>query len=322
MKLTSRPSSSSFYESFSDLIFGVLAIFVLISMVFLVLVRHGGGAEDSTALRKALEEARDEARRSRAQASTLMSASFEQKKQLESEQAANRAMADAVKTRGLELVIAVDRTGSMSIGLKDLVETVGVFAAVLPQYSPDFRVMVLAYHEDPSTFVRYPMKAVLPRDKDGRRSLEELEQFLRSITAKGGMAPVLEATAEGLRVFSEPGSFGGAQVFMLLGDTGPFEVNPNNLGLDQLAAQTVASVKQWIGTSEKRKVVSVYAQSSCLTQQIQTQHLPPGQRVSCTYPEESEKFFRDLCVLTNDAKDCESLGSEKMLVYLLRAIRG
>lgn len=315
MKLTTRSSATSFYESFSDLIFGVLAIFVLISMVFLVLIRHGGGGEDTTELKAALAAAQEEARRARTQAAAMVSATFEQKKQLESEQAANRAMAEAIKTRGLELVIAVDRTSSMSLGLKDLVEAVSVFAGVLPQFSSDFRVGVLAYHAEPTKFEVYRLTPVLPKEKDGGRSLADLDLFLRRLTPQTGFAPVSDAMAKGFAMFSDSRSFGGAQVFMLLGDAGPFEVNPGNQSAAELSAHAVGLARQWVGTNERRKVVSVYAKTSCMTLQAQ-------QKAECTLPEESEKFFRELCMLTNDAQDCESLGSEKMLVYLMRAIRG
>ena len=57
MRLDSPSRFTSFYESFSDLVFGTMAIFVLLMLVFLALVKPSENTEE---LKKKLEEASQE----------------------------------------------------------------------------------------------------------------------------------------------------------------------------------------------------------------------------------------------------------------------
>lgn len=294
MKLRPPDRFNSFYESFSDLIFGTMAIFILMMMVFLVLVNKGD-IEEREVMEKQVEQLVQAAERSRQQLQSVVSELTQLQK--------------AVKTQGLRLVVAVDRTGSMAAGLTDLTETLSVFSNVITKYVPEYEVSVVAYHADPAQFLVLPRQKVLSKDQDAGQSQAAVTSFLAAIQPSAGAAPVARAIDRGLDL-QNIDDFSGVQVLMLIGDVGPFE---KEMGMapevDQLAVdQLLASMARWIGRSDKRKVVSVYADKGCRAAS------------GCVFPEESRLFFRRACELSNDRSDCVNLASEQMLIHLLRAV--
>lgn len=293
MKLKPPERFNSFYESFSDLIFGTMAIFVFLMMVFLVLINEGD-AKKRHELEQKLAQATAATKRAQDHLKTVL----EEFAELER----------AVRTKGLELVIAVDRTGSMKDGLLDLTETLNVFSSVITQYVPEYRIAILAYHENPVLFLEMPMTIVLPADKDGGQSQAKVGEFLTSITPAGGAAPVEEAVKRALRIHTANSAFHGAHVFMIIGDVGPFESGVAASDNPQVVDSLITYMSAWAAQSKMNKVVSVYADKGCSVQN------------GCVLPEESKAFFRRACQITSDRNECSNLSSEQMLIHLLRSV--
>lgn len=322
MRLRSQPEAGSFYESFSDLIFGVLAIFVLLSMVFIVLVQSGGrGGQDTQKLQAELEAQKEATRLARAQAKAMLMESLEAARGQAKAESENVALNSKLQTNSLQLVIVVDRTVSMGDGLKALTETLGTFAEVMSQYAASFEVAVLAYHE--SQTLPYPMTQVLPAGKDGGKSLAALSTFLSSVIPINGMAPMAEAVAEATRVFSDPIRFSGAQVLMVVGDVGPFQFGRQSDGTAKFdpsparESEVISVVQSWLGQSRTRRVVSAYTDNGC--RKLERDKNLERDSV-CIAPEESKAFFQKLCRLSGDERACQNVSEAEMLASLLKAI--
>lgn len=289
MKLRQPERFSSFYESFSDLIFGTMAIFVLLMMVFLVLVNEGDIKK-----RKELEE----------QLAKSQEASQEAQEQLKKVIAEFAELENAVRTKGLELVIAVDRTGSMGLGLKDLTKTLNTFSSAITEYVPEYRVSVLAYHENPAMFIAKRME-VFAKKKDNGQSQSELGDFLNSISPEGGAAPVADAIARAIQ--QQQPTFQGVQIIMLIGDVGPFEME-TSFSNSENANTVLTQMANWVGRSKTRKIVAVYAKKGCELEN------------NCSFPVESLDFFQRACRISGESNDCINPSSEQMLIPLLKAI--
>ena len=118
MKLESPSRFTSFYESFSDLIFGTMAIFVLLMLVFLALVQPPPNQGQE------LKEAQEQLESLQ---SELQKSEFEKEKAREQLEEMLKAMAeseDSIQSKGLELIVAFDVSGSMDDALGHLVETI------------------------------------------------------------------------------------------------------------------------------------------------------------------------------------------------------
>ena len=291
MKLRQPERFGSFYESFSDLIFGTMAIFVLLMMVFLVLVNEGDIKK-----RKELGE----------QLAKSQEASQETQEQLKKVIAEFAALENAVRTRGLELVIAVDRTGSMGLGLKDLTRTLNTFSSAITEYVPEYRVSVLAYHEDPTKFIAKRME-VFAKKKDNGQSQTELGDLLNSIKPEGGAAPVAEAITRAIQIQHQQSTFQGMQIIMLIGDVGPFEME-TQFSNSENANTVLTQMANWVGRSKTRKIVAVYAKKGCELEN------------NCSLPTESLDFFQRACGISGEREDCINPNPEQMLIPLLKAI--
>jgi len=323
VRLRPAPDAGSFYESFSDLIFGVLAIFVLLSMVFVVLVQSGGrGGEDVAKVQQELETQKEAARVAREQAKEKLLESRETARQLAQAQSQSDALKSAIQTNSLQLAIAVDRTNSMGEGLKALIETLETFADVMAQYATTLEVTIYAYHE--SQPARYGMKRIHPRDKDSGRSLADFSKFLAGLLpTSNGIAPVTSALREATGSFADPGSFGGAQVLMVVGDVGPFESGSavgGAFGLDvssEREAEALAVVRTWRDGSPRRRVIGVYTDKGC--RKIEQDSRLEADAV-CHASQASREFFRKLCLMSSAERHCRNISEDAMLVPLFRAI--
>lgn len=212
MKLESPSRFTSFYESFSDLIFATMAIFVLLMTIFLVLVK--------------------------------------------TEQ--------TVPVKSLELVVAVDVTGSMSEPLTDLADTLVTMSKVLPLVSPKFSVGIVAYRLQSNSNSVYRVLDPLPiaaQDEDGGGSFNKLVEFSnRELKAIGGAALLVPSIERAITMFPTLPNKDANQVLVLIGDVGPFE---NTAGTLRERENTIFQMaKQWAGESPRRFIVPIFTPTS------------------------------------------------------------
>lgn len=306
MKLDSPSRYTSFYESFSDLIFAVMAIFVLLMLVFLALIKPDASQDELEGALNNLQQLQVALNKTEAERDNA-------RKQLDELVKSTLASQNQIHSKGLELIIAIDVTGSMDETLGHLIETIHTITGVLPAISPMFRLGVIAYAEDnsgriPNGLQVFEIRQIFAKQKDGGRSLKAINQYMDGLS-RGVFAPVDRAILQGIKMFSESGTFDGYQVLMVIGDVGPYEtgdgykVEPHEKVVE---ASVLKTINNWTAQDKYRSVISLY---SAVT---------PGsdatEKVKMSY-----EFFRKLAA-ESDHPENFSQNSGKMLGYLLNAI--
>ena len=231
MKIVETASKTSFYETFSDLIFATLAIFVLLMSVFLVKVNIESGLDE---LLKEVEEKTA----SRDAAEQNVASKNEELNKLQQQ-------AQSLTQYNFEVVIAVDTTGSMQLELNQLTDTIALVAKVLPQIADSAKIGIVAYRKNEANqldFKEFPLTNILPEEQDNGASFNRLNRFVRGLKAQPGSAPLELAIDKSLRMFSSTELFTGHQTFMLLGDVGPYEDEYRDQQIDQINRQQEASI--------------------------------------------------------------------------------
>lgn len=314
MKLHSPSRFTSFYESFSDLIFATMAIFVLLMMVFLALVNAPGE----------LEELKDELEKAEAQISEQQESIEQEKEKLQDVEKKLEEMGSAVRARGLELVVAVDISGSMRKPLRQLTETLNMISKVLPKLSPEFRIGVVAYaSRQGNPLIVYPLTKIHNLEDDQGRTFEHFQKFMNGLKVRGGPAPVAQALNASIKMLSQ--DFEGYQALMLLGDVGPFESSTATQDIFNIdsrerakARATLQAIKQWIQIGQRRTTISVF--TAVPPEQAPglgpfRQYWPAVRRKNA----ESEKFFRNVAVMSGNPENF-SKNPAAMLALILTSI--
>ena len=317
MKLDSPSRFTSFYESFSDLIFATMAIFVLLIVIFLPLIKS---TDDSKELQEKLEKIE---KRNIEQSKQLAEAEFERdniRKQLDeiTEELIKRD--EALRAQGLDLVVAVDISGSMGEALGHLVETIKTIARVLPKITPKFRLSIIGYRKNQvdESLTYFNMNGISSEEKDGGKSLSNLDQFLSKLEAKNGLAPIGWAIDESLKVFSRYSAskeYGDSyKIFFLLGDIGPYEIDWEDMAYTpqkrRYENQITDKITNWVKKSDKHRVISLFSGN------------PPGNKsdtVQYDRYRESLRFFKDVATKAGQPENFTQ-NPGKMLAYLLTAI--
>ncbi len=252
MKLKSSNSPTSFYETFSDLIFATMAIFVLLMIIFVVQINL------DTSVKELLEQIEQETAELRAEEKKLA----DKNKQL-----AKLGMAKkGVEQYNFEVVIAVDTTGSMQLELDLLADTIGLIGKILPKIGNSVKIGVVAYRRDESNrqdIKVFPLQRILDEDTDGKRSFRKIHSFVGRLRAQPGSAPIEEAMDQALKMFSDADTFAGHQAFMLLGDVGPYEDRYRDQIIDSKNRQQekgmINQLKSWRSKSMHRNVLVLYS---------------------------------------------------------------
>lgn len=306
MKIDSPTRFTSFYESFSDLIFGVMAILVLLVIIFLSLLKPEvskaeleGAMEEIQQLENALRQSETEKEAARDQLEELTKTMVEAQ--------------NSVHSKGLELIITIDVSGSMDDALSHLIETIRTMTVVLPAISPEFRLGIIAYAKDsaeliPNGLQIFRVRQIFAEHKDGGKSLKAINQFMSKLS-RGVMAPVDKAIHEGIKMSSVPGRFDGYQAFMVIGDVGPYETGDGyRIESDEriIEADVINAMKDWVSQDENRSILSFYSAAT------------PGNGAS-EKAKSSYEFFRKLAAEPGQPENF-SQNSGKMLGYLLNAI--
>jgi len=253
IKLKSGNSDAGFYESFSDVIFATMAIFVLLMIIFLLLAHE---SSPIAKLKKQFEAVEQKTQSLQSSTETLSKAA-----ELDEKIVAKMA------ERNVEIAIAVDKSNSMEQELYNLKRAIGRLGEILPGVAKNVRVGVVAYrinesYQD-STEV-FPMTQIQEVSADRGQSLQSLTRYLRRQTHQSGLAPILKATQKSIAMFNPSPSFNGHQVLMILGDVGPYEENMQGVDTitaagEQRANQLINIVSQWVKAKKNRNIILLFS---------------------------------------------------------------
>jgi hypothetical protein len=278
-----KPSApDTFFETVSDLMFGTMAIMVMLMCVFMALNQPDNPAPPQAAaepepdlpdlapldmpqqgrlpeeqavaaLEQRLGVLQSEIRQARAQ-----------KEQIEQVTAQFRGL-EGKEIRDVEMTVMIDVTGSMQREIDELRQSIALLAKAMPRIVKTFRMSVVAFRRDPQnrdvTRV-FGMQTIHKIGTDGGNSLRALERFVAPISAEAGSAPFERAAAIALEQFSAADGFDGQQALFVIGDVGPFE---DRYGDQSISAANLASattirnrVGEWASEGARRRAVWLY----------------------------------------------------------------
>lgn len=302
MKLQTPSRFTSFYESFSDLIFATMAIFVLLMLIYMVHINLDTGLEEV--------EQQIEQEKSR------LEETLEQLKKEQEERDKLERSKKALEEYNLEIVIAVDTTGSMQLELNKLTDTIGLIGKVLPKIANTVKIGVIGYRrdeQDRKAIQTFPLKLIQDPDVDRSQSYRQLHSFVGRLQAQAGSAPVEEAIDMGIKMFSDPKAFVGHQTFMLLGDVGPYEDRYRDQIIDernrQQEAGIIRQIKLWATSQPQRKVLVLFSGEDEIAKTSGAQH----QKFL-----ESRELFKKIAAATGDTESYTNNPGE-MIPNLLAA---
>lgn len=315
MKLADVESQTSFYETFSDLIFATMAIFVLLMAIFIVQINLETGMEE---LRKQIEEhtaKRDE----------IVKKVASHKEELTQLEKAQQSM----EKYNLEVVIAVDTTGSMQLELDQLTDTIAMIGKILPKIADTFKIGVVAYRRDKldnPDMQLFKIRTIIDDDKDNGKSFRELQGFVRGLKAEAGSAPVEIAIDQAIKMFSSTDGFVGHQTLMLLGDVGPYEDHYQDQAIDTRNRKQenaiVNQLKLWVSKSLTRKTLILFSgddeisKLNAISENTQMSKIELDQKTKFI---ESRKFFQRLATEIGQTEAFTS-DSSKMMPKLLSTV--
>lgn len=305
MKLTNRTRGTSFYESFSDLIFGTMAIFVLLFIIMMSQVNP------EIVTPEELKELQQENFAQRMQIQKF------QKENQDLRAEANQALEQlerALETHPIELVIAIDISSSMTQPLQSLKDAIQKLAVELPRVTDEFRVGIVGYGGNGKrvTFEKRTMDSV---------GLRELREFLRTLQLVGGYVDVTEAVVNAMNMF-DGGQGETRKAFVLIGDVGPYEQRGNQRLIDysnspalfstQYESINYNAVKQFVERYELTSMMAMYTGNST----------PPSsdnyQTIVATKPS-TVTFFKSMAE-TAGKRGKYTENPEEMLTMLLLAV--
>lgn len=212
MKLIRSKSSSSFYESFTDLIFATMAIFVLLLIIFISQVRP---VESTSHLEQQLAEMQDQLAGLQDQLAQSQSDAEQSRKSLVK---AQEELASALKKHPIELVVAIDVSASMSVPLNRLKDAIIRLTTEIPKVTEEFRVGVVAYGGN-GQYWTIPLTAINPSSRPG------FIARVNNLNLVQGSTDVPEAIGEAMNMFTPPSDEKVRKAFVLIGDVGPYEIH-------------------------------------------------------------------------------------------------
>lgn len=255
MRLVQARKEESVYVTLSDLLTMVMAIFVLLFLMMMAQVKPPAPAIPDLRDRVA------ELERTLAQS--------------------ERQLAAAVRKDPIELVIAIDTSGSMEVPLKNLRTAIKRLATEIPKFT-ELRVGIVSYGgSDREGLNRpwreFPLQSVaLAAAPTHPRDFPQLDPRLRQFLdveikdLSGGNVDVVAAVGKALGFFAQYGKPEARKVFALIGDVGPYETLGGSIySADSRGAVSArvdrryepglyAQIRQFVGAYQSTGVLSMY----------------------------------------------------------------
>lgn len=214
MKLDVGRDSNSFYESFSDLIFATMAIFVLIVIVLLIQIQP--------------------------------------------------VQEEVVEKKPLELVIAVDGTGSMGETLDELRRAVNAVIEAIPLVTTEFHIGVVIYRHEMESFA---LTQVVPIEDDNGISYQKVTDFTLRFKPIGAPVSFETAIDAALNMFTQRSA---RKSLMILGDVGPYEAFANAQKNSMVAtcdvtdkeSRILAGLRRFTQADEEVNIYTMYTEGA------------------------------------------------------------
>lgn len=206
--LRRKTKPEGFYESFSDLIFATMAIFILLFVVILSQVNPKPKPEQA-----------------------------------------------------VDLVVAIDISGSMKEPLGELIETLRDLSRNFPNIIKDFRIGVVAYSEN------HPQGSkVFPLTTMTENSIAELDDWLANTTHRGGAVDINRAIGRAIEILEPQPNSARRKSLVIIGDAGPYEaINGETIeyfpdGKTDKRYESIAFdlVRDFAAASDENRVLTIF----------------------------------------------------------------
>ena len=302
MKIASHSGESSFFVSFSDVLFALMTIFVFLMVIVATQLRAGGLTAEQAAEQEAKLEAKTAALAEKEkQIQQMAQAHEEESSQLQAALAkSQKELADAVATKPINLVVMIDATGSMDESIDNLKEALREIVTEVPKVTSQLKIGVIAYREK---LDEYPLTQVFPYAKDQGASANSLIRFVNSIEPKEGWANIAGAMSEGVQWLSRVTDSKAKSVYIVVGDIGPYEMRNNTRGIAEIGDENnlVASVRGLAQAKSNLSVVMLLppVKSDSNSKQYETFTAAFFQNVVNAAGEGHGKFTRDNSAMLN-----------------------
>jgi hypothetical protein len=256
------------------MLFGTMAIFILLMMIFMVQIGKPVAAAkepaptppqtpcpecpDTDTLRDTIAQYKEQV--------------GELRGELEETQESLKEAQGQLDTAALEIVVAIDRSGTMGEELEDLMRFIRSVAEFMPRITPNFRIGIIAYGDEDGDFSasedleQFPLREIKPREVDDGKSFDLVDKFISGIQPKNSLAPVAEALELALEWLQRSAAQAqGRQVLILIGDVGTMETDWNGRKdysrEEQVRAESLAlKVGRWIQASPQRSVLTFFSE--------------------------------------------------------------
>ncbi|MEM7239341.1 MAG: vWA domain-containing protein [Pseudomonadota bacterium] len=237
MKFSRRDQSSGFFEVFSDLIFGVMAIFVLLFVIILTQIKPQPRPQPA-----------------------------------------------------VDLVVAIDVSGSMREPLKELNETLQELAENFPDVIRDFRIGVVSFAQrlNSSGVDAFPLRVM---DDAGKA---ELIAWLSKLKHGNSLVDTNAAINAAIAMHQTGSEDGRRRSLVLIGDVGPFELQGQRVLRDTSRANApinrafestgIQAIRSFAASDPENRVLTIFSGAP-------TAQSSNGSRVRSWAYEESQAFF-------------------------------
>lgn len=254
MKISRSSQGENFYESFSDLLFATMAIFVLLLFLLIGQFKEEQEArleeqaeklQQEKALAKItatfdeLQEKLKESTRENAQADqreedliknlrALEQASRQKEEELKK---IEREFANAIKIDSLQLFVLIDGSSSMTVPLENLSTAIRYLAEKLPNVATEFSLSIIVYRDnsalslgDKSAY--FDFATINSLSDDGGLSYSKLVRFLNEdLQIRGGAVDPEKALKSMERIISTSLSPDAKAALWLISDVGCSEID-------------------------------------------------------------------------------------------------
>jgi hypothetical protein len=204
------------------------------------------------------------------------------------------------------VVVMIDVTVSMQESIDELLASLAALCQFMPITSEEFRVGIVAFRQ--GVVAEFPITRILPKYEDRGQSQQAVLSFVDSLNAERALTdhlPVFKRATEMLKLAPPSGSQRQKEWLVLLGDTGPAELDGTagyNSAERARKDLILRDAQQWVRQGQ-RAFVSLYAESDFTKQD------PAA--------EESRQWFESLGKISANSKFYTA--PSKLLVAILHA---
>lgn len=167
-------------------------------------------------------------------------------------ESATRRAAEAERklaTRALEVVFAVDDSGSMADEQKRLGPDQKILAEALSPLAP-LSIGVVKYLDRLNTF---NLTSIVPSDSDGGTSLNALNRFIDGYQAKGGSVDLVAAARESMAMLDRSQNPSSKRTLVILSDVSVYETRDENE-----ATRVIQEVGGWVRSNPRNAVLVIF----------------------------------------------------------------